>query len=454
MKIEQLTLTNFRGVAHRSLSFHPEFNLIVGVNGVGKTSVLDVLRVTLAHTLHMFCKAPRFNIEFQTVDLMRGSDEMTAELIFSCHGEGPYTYLVKKNAQSNIVNPTGGLREQTSATPGIRKLTHAARPKVHLSSGPAAFKNREDQPLGLHFSVSRSRPSDERSKFGSSTNPGYFGAFLTDRGLRVQDLVDWLRNKEQIAREAPEGNSAKQKAAVLSAITTMLPELSNWRLEDGHLWVSKQVLRQRINRKSPSKELHVVFESMNLQVEELSDGERSLVVLGFDIARRLAQLNPDDPTPTTNGKGVVLIDELDLHLHPTWQRQIIGSLRGAFPAVQFICTTHSPFLIQALHSGTLIDFNQPTDEERPAEAFHQQSIEDIAEEVQGVEMPQKSQRYLDMMAAAEQYYTLLRKEAANPVDLAKLKVQLDELSVPFSDDPAFQSLLKQQRLLALGDRAE
>ena len=193
---------------------------------------------------------------------------------------------------------------------------------------------------------------------------------------------------------------------------------------------------------------------MSLQVEELSDGERSLVVLGFDIARRLAQLNPDDPTPTTNGKGVVLIDELDLHLHPTWQRQIIGSLRGAFPAVQFICTTHSPFLIQALHSGTLINFNQPTDEERPAEAFHQQSIEDIAEEVQGVEMPQKSQRYLDMMAAAELYYSLLRKEAANPVELAKLKVQLDELSVPFSDDPAFQALLKQQRLLALGDRAE
>lgn len=453
MKIARLTLTNFRGVAHRTLDFHPEFNLIVGVNGAGKTSVLEALRVMLAHAIQMFAKAPRFNVEFQIEDLMRGADEMTAELTFSCHGEGPYTYLVQKG-ESQINNPTGSLRNQTSATPDIRKLWHFSRPEMILTGGPPAFKSRADQPLGLHFSVSRSRASDERSKLGRSTNPGYFGAFLTDRGLRIQDLVDWLRNKEQIAREAPEGNSAKQKAAVLSAITTMLPELSNWRLEDGHLWVSKQVLRQRINRSSPSKELHVVFESMSLQVEELSDGERSLVVLGFDIARRLAQLNPDDPTPTTNGKGVVLIDELDLHLHPTWQRQIIGSLRGAFPAVQFICTTHSPFLIQALHSGTLININQPTDEERPAEAFHQQSIEDIAEEVQGVEMPQKSQRYLDMMAAAELYYSLLRKEAANPVELAKLKVQLDELSVPFSDDPAFQALLKQQRLLALGDRAE
>lgn len=354
MKIERLTLTNFRGVAHRSLIFHPEFNLIVGVNGVGKTSVLEALKVTLAHSLQMFAKAPRFNVEFQADDLMRGADEMTAELTFSCHGVGPYTYLIKKGAHSNISNPTGGLRNQTTDTPAIRKLWHADRPDATLSSGPAAFKSREDQPLGLHFSVSRSRPSDERSKPGRSTNPGYFGAFITDRGLRIQDLVDWLRNKDQIALEAPEGNSARQKAAVLRAITTMVPELSNWRLEDGHLWVSKQVSRQRINESSPSKELHSVSESMSLQIEDLSDGERSLVVMSFDIARRLAQLNPNDPEPISNGRGVVLIDEVDLHLHPQWQRRIITSLTSAFPKLQFIATTHSPQVIGETPAGRAI----------------------------------------------------------------------------------------------------
>lgn len=354
MKIERLTLTNFRGVSHRSLSFHPEFNLIVGVNGVGKTSVLEALRVMLAHAIQMFAKAPRFNVEFDTDDLMRGADEMTVELTFSCHGEGPYTYLVKKAAQSNIPNPTGGLREQTTDTPGVRKLTHFARPGLTLSSGPPAFKSRADQPMGLHFSVSRSRATDERSKVGRSTNPGYFGAFLTDRGLRVQDLVDWLRSKEEIAREAPDGNSAQQKMAVLHAITTMLPELSEWRLEDGQLWVTKQVARQHIDESSPTRELRVVNEPMQLQVEELSDGERSLVVLGFDIGRRLAQLNPSDPTPTTNGQGVVLIDEIDLHLHPQWQRRIIASLTSAFPRIQFIATTHSPQVIGETPMGQAI----------------------------------------------------------------------------------------------------
>jgi hypothetical protein len=111
-------------------------------------------------------------------------------------------------------------------------------------------------------------------------------------------------------------------------------------------------------------------------------------------------------------------------------------------------------LIQAQRTGNLIRLDSTGDEERPAESFHQMSIEDIAEEVQGVEIPQKSQRYLSMMAAAQKYYTLLRGGAANPGELEELKRQLDELSTPFSDDPAFQALLKQQRLLALGDGAE
>jgi len=140
-----------------------------------------------------------------------------------------------------------------------------------------------------------------------------------------------------------------------------------------------------------------------------------------------------------------------LHLHPQWQRTVVEGLRSAFPNLQFICSTHSLFLIQSQRTGNLIRLDNVGDEERPAEAFHQKSIEDIAEEVQGVEMPQKSQRYLDMMTAAEAYYGLLRQQTASPAELEELKLRLDELAVPFSDDPAFQALLKQQRLLALGN---
>jgi len=95
----------------------------------------------------------------------------------------------------------------------------------------------------------------------------------------------------------------------------------------------------------------------------LSDGQRCTLAMVGDMAQKAASLNPQfgaevlQKTP-----GVVLIDELDLHLHPRWQRRIIEDLRQTFPKIQFICTTHSPFLIQSLRSGEelLMLDGQPT----------------------------------------------------------------------------------------------
>jgi len=140
------------------------------------------------------------------------------------------------------------------------------------------------------------------------------------------------------------------------------------------------------------------------------------------------------------GAGLVLIDEIELHLHPTWQRQVVEKLRTTFPNIQFVATTHSPFVIQSLRPGELINL----DPEEFGE-YADKSIEDIAENVMGVELPQKSDRYRQMMAAAEAYFRLLREPqpAAGAVDNAER--QLNELSAPFSDDPAFQALLKLER---------
>ena len=84
---------------------------------------------------------------------------------------------------------------------------------------------------------------------------------------------------------------------------------------------------------------------VTLDVRQLSDGERSVLALVLDIARRLSQANPTLADPVRDGEAIVLIDEIDLHLHPTWQRQIVRNLTAAFPKCQFIATTHSPQVI-------------------------------------------------------------------------------------------------------------
>jgi predicted ATP-binding protein involved in virulence len=82
-----------------------------------------------------------------------------------------------------------------------------------------------------------------------------------------------------------------------------------------------------------------------LEVPQLSGGERGVLAMVLDLARRLSQANPVLGDPLREGEAVVLIDELDLHLHPSWQRQIVHKLTEVFPRCQFIATTHSPQII-------------------------------------------------------------------------------------------------------------
>src|SRR5690606_19957875 len=94
-----------------------------------------------------------------------------------------------------------------------------------------------------------------------------------------------------------------------------------------------------------------------LNINQLSDGERGVLALVMDIARRLYQANPGLNDPLKEGEAVILIDELDLHLHPKWQRSIVENLIRVFPNCQFIASTHSPQIIGEVEpkSITVID---------------------------------------------------------------------------------------------------
>ncbi|MCP4149105.1 MAG: AAA family ATPase, partial [bacterium] len=180
----------------------------------------------------------------------------------------------------------------------------------------------------------------------------------------------------------------------------------------------------------------------------LSDGYRNMVAMVADIAYRMAILNPHlGIDVATQTPGIVLIDEIDLHLHPTWQRSVVADLTRTFPGVQFVATSHSPFIAQSLKSPTeLLNLDKP----ETTLASMDISIEDIAEKEMNVPMPQKSERYKKMMDVATQYYKLLDegKRIEDDKHLKKIKSQLDELLIPFSDKPAYQAFLQMKRIAA------
>jgi predicted ATP-binding protein involved in virulence len=165
----------------------------------------------------------------------------------------------------------------------------------------------------------------------------------------------------------------------------------------------------------------------------LSDGYRNMLAIAADIAVRCATLNPhlrNDAARLT--AGLVLIDEIDLHLHPNWQRRVVADLMRAFPKIQFIATTHSPFVIQSLPATEGVRLVNLDDAKRLD--FHDKSVEDIAEWVQGVPLPQRSQRFLDMMEHAE-----------NPETLVIVRRFRADRFLPVEQQQRLQSLMKRWR---------
>ena len=186
----------------------------------------------------------------------------------------------------------------------------------------------------------------------------------------------------------------------------------------------------------------------NFLLSQLSDGERRLFSLFVDIARRLS---------LSEGRlgfglipAIILIDEIDVHLHPTWQRRIVNALRELFPACQFIATTHSPFVIQTAREGEV----KKLDGELAVEPSGR-SIEEVTRFALGVKNLERSPRFLEMIRTAHRYLDLVESaRRSSPVRQERIREELMRMLAPFSDNPAYVALLERRGMIAPNKEAE
>ena len=179
-----------------------------------------------------------------------------------------------------------------------------------------------------------------------------------------------------------------------------------------------------------------------LPFKSLSDGTRNFFAIIADMAYKCVTLNPHlKENALLETKGIVLIDELDLHLHPEWQRKIINVLKITFPSIQFIASTHSPFLIQETGSDQLIILGNSEIEQ--ISSGNNLSIEDIAEELQNVINPQWSKSRQKMFSIASEYYKAVKEGNDTP----EMKKLLDEAMKPFALDTAFYAIIEQEKII-------
>lgn len=409
MKVRSITVTNFRGFSGRK-RFPSEdkrhflgdrFAVIAGINGRGKSSLLDGLALLLARQLRALALSAGNQRTISARDVHAGTQEAKLEIQTLCAGI-PVTYDVAFSPTSQRVRARG--------------LSRAVSDQIRKNYGDPTRED-DQAPVAVYFTTDRAGyrlPRTLPTDLPSGQRLAHDGA-LSNRMVDYRDFM--ARYRLWVRRQSPE----------LAAFNRVLSEFLDGFTD---VVVEEEPLRLTVNKAGA-----------RLSLQQLSDGERAFIALLGDLVRRLALANPELQDPLA-GHGVVLVDELELHLHPRWQREVVEKLRTCFPNIQFIATTHSPFIIQSLRPGELITL----DPEEFGE-YANRSVEDIAEHVMGVEVPQKSERYLEMMKAAEEYYRLLRDA---PDQAQEAEERLAELAERFSDDPAYQAQLKLERAARTG----
>lgn len=415
MRLRELTVRNYRPFGDQPpFIFSDQFTIIAGINGRGKTALLDGIALALSRLLPQISPARGGYRYVELQDIHSGQEQGLFSLKLNCAGI-PLTYEVEFQEGARRLK--------------AMHLPKAVRTEIRNQYGSDPTRSDDAAPLAVYYTTDRAgyrRPKELPREIPSGQAAAYYGA-LANRTVNYRDFIARFRTYVELQGEQRIENrhfiGAAAAEAIQHAIEVFLEGFSNLRVESNPL-------RLIVNKGNVS-----------LDLGQLSDGERSFLAMITDLSRRLVLANPRLQNPL-GGEGVVLIDELELHLHPKWQREVVGKLRQTFPKIQFICTTHSPFIIQSLRAGELITLDP---EEFPVE-YSDKSIEDIAENVMKVEMPQKSARYQAMMSAAEEYFTLLRTvDRDNEEEVIEAEQRLNELAMPFSDDPAFQALLKVER---------
>lgn len=321
MILKRLRVANLRGFWHETeFQFQPGMNLLVGANGVGKSTVLDALRTVISKMLRDVSVYSGKPLHFSADDVTAGRDFLSISLTCDIDGSG-YTYIVNKQVDryGEYTDGKGNHRLEGHDRPDISQWEQ--RPK----ESPGGHSK---QHLVVYFSPRRSLASDESPRTHREGAAVAFHEALLYRELRLQEYAEWILTRQRLAADGLE-KASTQLQSLNRAVCRFLDSCSDLR-------VQTEERRPRL----------LVFKgNYEFTAQQLSDGERGLLALVMDLTRRLSYANPEAEDPASDGQAIVLIDELDLHLHPKWQRTIAKRLTDTFPKCQFIATTHSPQII-------------------------------------------------------------------------------------------------------------
>jgi predicted ATP-binding protein involved in virulence len=402
MKLQDLQLLNFRGFRSFAITFDPSFTVLLGGNMAGKTAVLDGAAAALSGILRRWTSMPARSIKdddvYQFVATLGGIPDLRPE--FPVIAEACMAWGESAGDLPTIWRLSRSEKTATSTEEHID-----GRPYLGLK-----LLDTTDLPVIAQYGTQRIWHGEQAVadlRGIGSRYDGYTDCFdITSTHGR---LAAWMRRQTLVQLQRGSGYIQPQLAAVEAAVKSCIDDIARF-------WFDVQYDELRLERTGGDIQSFAM----------LSEGVRNMVAMVADIAWRAAVLNPHHgPDAHLRTEGVVLIDELDLHLHPAWQRRVVGDLRRTFPKIQFIVTTHSPQIVASVSRSQirLLDRNHLVAEDPHVEGRDSNAI---LEDVFGV--PSRPE---DVQAEIDALYRLIEDE-----DFAAARKQLAALAERLGPDDA------------------
>lgn len=338
MHIQTLHLQNFRGFEEKKITFHPQFNVLIGENGSGKTTILDSIAYLLKDYNSRLCNESKF--EFREIDrrykrfeesieFTKEPTKLTLNVSDFFQKEDTLTIEIAQNKTKNVYqNP-------------IKQLSEKIEDLV-VSGSKANIPIIAYYP-SLRLSSFVEKLSPDTFEFNGARAVGYDNG-LENKPINSNILIARIKALE--LAEFQQKKTLETLQAIKRAMIQSIPHCVNVYFD--YKW----------------GELIVEYDNDTRDIfSALSDGYRNVLAIFGDIAYRAARLNPYAINILTETRGIVMIDEIDLHLHPKWQVKIVDYLRNTFPNIQFIVTTHSPLIIQEMKKEPIIFLDETSDYE-------------------------------------------------------------------------------------------
>ena len=428
MQIEEVVFHNYRGINELKLQFDPRLTVLAGSNGGGKSTVLQGITLLLSWVVGRLRSSSGAGRQISEQEIANQESFAQLKILTSNAQVAERTMSVAwsiTKARTGYPRPLEG-----SFYTDLNRYIHALQNEI------ATQHEQVNLPIFVHYPVHRAVldiPLRIRERHSFSLLSAYDDALTS--GANFRTFFEWFREREDLENENLRTTNTffadqagpypdPQLEAVRWAIRSFLPEFDN-------LTVRRSPLRMEITK-----------HNQRLIVNQLSDGEKCLIALIGDLARRLAIANPLRSNPL-EGQGIVLIDEIDLHLHPSWQRLVISRLNEVFTGCQFIITTHSPHVLTHVepHHLYLLELTNSGIVANRAQESYGKSVERILEDLMGL----TTTRPDVVQAALTEIY-----QAISIQELDQARDQIAQLRQRIGNDPELVKadvLIKRKELI-------